>query len=129
MYNSHKNDGLGAIPLLHTQFDVQDESDYATQMKRLITSSVDAQTDLTEQALRTQYDHIRTAHAAIIRMGQDAQPDFALQVFFDNALLHAYSTVRQLVQQKNHPTFADHFFEYLTQVWAELSSRQVSAVA
>ena len=129
VYNSHKNDGLGSIRLLHTQFDVQDESDYATQMKRLITSSVDAQTNLTKQALRMQYDHMRTAHTAIICMGQDAQPDSALQVFFDNTLPQAYSTVRQLVRQKNHPTSAEHFREYFTQVRAQLSSRQVSAVA
>ncbi len=66
-------------------------------MKRLIISTVDSQTDVTEQALRTQYNHMRTAHAAIISMGQDAQPDSALMVFFDNALPQAYPTVRQLV--------------------------------
>ena len=75
--------------MLATQFDAQDAADYANQMKRFITPKVDAQTDLSEQALRTQYDHMRTQHAVIIRMGgQDAQPETALCVFHDNALLH-----------------------------------------
>ena len=115
--------------MLATQFDAQDAADYANQMKRFITPKVDAQTDLSGQALCTQYDHMRIAHAAIIRMGQDAQPDSALCVFCDNALPQAYSTVRQLMRQKNHATFAEHFREYVTQVRADLSSRQASAVA
>jgi hypothetical protein len=85
--------------------------------------------DLTKQALRTQYDDMCTAYAAIICMGQDAQPDSAYMIFFDNTLPQAYLTGRQLVRQKNHPTFAEHFCEYLNQIRAELSSRQVSAVA
>ncbi len=78
VYNSHQNDGFGAIKLLHTQFDVQYASDYATQMTRLISLTINSHRDMTEQALRMQYDHMRTAHAAIILMGQDTQPDSAL---------------------------------------------------
>ena len=75
-------------------------------MKQLISSTVDSQMDLTEQALRTQYNHMRTAHAAIICMGRDAQPDSALMVFYDNALPQAYSTVRQPLKYSISSGFA-----------------------
>ena len=74
VYNNSKNNGLGAILMLQAQYDVRDPADYATMVKRLTTLVVEAQSDLSEQVLRSQFDAMSTAQAAIIRMKHEAQP-------------------------------------------------------
>ena len=67
---------------LSAQYDVRDSADYATMIKMLTPSVVNAQSDLSEQALRSQFDLMSTAQAAIIRMGNEAQPESALSACF-----------------------------------------------
>ena len=78
IYNNRRNDDLGAIEMLQAQYDVRDSADCASMIKLLTTSVVNAQSDLSEQALRSQFDSMSTAQAAIIRMGNEAQPESAL---------------------------------------------------
>ena len=123
VYNSHRNDGVAAVVFLRSEFDAISEGDYATQLAALQRSVIDPRADLSDADLRSQYDHIMTACAAMERTNH-ARPDASLlKAILDNSLPAAYNTIRQLVRRSAHASFSAHYADYMTQVRAELASR------
>jgi hypothetical protein len=131
IFNSHNNDGIGAATYLHTLFaaKVGSANDYSVQLTQLQASLIDDKADINVADLRLQYDNMKSAVAAIQRIGRTPPDKETLVVFFDNALPISYSQIRQFVRDKKHTTFSKHYEDYVSRVDDEVSSRRPTARA
>jgi hypothetical protein len=131
IFNAHNNDGIGAATYLHTLFaaKVGSANDYSVQLTRLQTCVIDDKADISVADLRLQYDGMKTAVAAIKRIGRAVPDEETLMVFFDNTLPISYSQIRQFVRDKKHRSFFQHYEDYVTRVDDEVTSRRPTARA
>ena len=126
LFNSHSGDGRAAIVYLQSTFDAGEGkgNDHAYHLERLTRSVIEPRREIDEKDLQSQYDWIMTCKTAIERTKEDVPGEATLIAFFDNALPHSYSSIRQLVRRQKHDTLLKHYTDYQDMVRGELASRR-----
>ena len=124
IYNSHRNDGQGAVQYLRTAYDARggDSGDHAAQLAKLQMRYIDARNTLNADDVRKQFDAMMTAVAAIERTGNPRPNDATLIAMYENSLPPAYSQIRQLTRRAGHATFLNYHMDVMSQVSAELTA-------